>query len=357
METHNPGILGNANVLMLWTVATFLLSAVLTRLMIAVNIQDIPQSRSSHAVPTPRAGGVGVVISFLFAAILLLGSNLTKGHVYLIVSALLLVLVNLLDDIRDLPQRWRFLVQFICALTILAVGWRVELSGMEPSLIRELLEIAFTVSGVVFAINATNFIDGLNGLLVGTVAIAVLAFVSLLYIINAPSNTGLIPLAWIFFASLIGFLIFNYPRAYIFIGDVGSTFIGLCISLAAIAIQTYFPEQTALEIFNRGFILALFPLSFVWFDVAFTLLRRLYLRRSLIEAHREHLFQILHRCGHSHQALSGLYFCLTLFLSVITILCATNIGNFTHCFLLYIFLQTTMVVCVFNCAKKHRLSL
>jgi hypothetical protein len=123
------------------------------------------------------------------------------------------------------------------------------------------------------------------------------------------------------------------------------------------AIQAYFPEQTALEIFNRGFILALFPLRFVWFDIAFTLLRRLYLRCPLIEAHREHLFQILHRCGYSHQAVSGLYFCLTLFLSVLTLFCAIHIGNFTHCFFLYIFLQGILAVWVFYCAKKHRLSL
>jgi len=341
---------------MLWTTSAFLLSAVVTRLMIAINIQDIPQQRSSHTAPTPRAGGVGIVLAFLFLSGFLLGGNLTQGHLAITMVTLLLVLINLWDDIHDLPQRWRFLVQFICAFALLATGWHVELTGMTSSIIRDLLEITLTVSGVVFTINATNFIDGLNGLLVGTVAIAVLAFIGLLYSVPTHSHTLFISLSWIFFASLIGFLVFNYPRAYIFIGDVGSTFIGLFISLAAIATQAYFPEQTALGIFNRGFILTLFPLSFVWFDVAFTLLRRLYLRRPLIEAHREHLFQLLHRCGYSHQAVSGLYFCLTLFLSILT-LCTLYGSNFTNCFLLYILLQGALTLWVFHCAKKHQLVL
>lgn len=341
---------------MLWTTSAFLFSAALTRLMIAVNIQDIPQQRSSHAAPTPRAGGVGIVLSFLFLSGFFLGGNLNKGHMALILAVLLLALINLWDDIRNLPQRWRFLAQFICAFTLLATEWRVELTGMAPSIIRDLLEIALTVSGVVFTINATNFIDGLNGLLVGTVAIAVLSLISLLYSMPAHSNIMFISLSWIFFASLIGFLVFNYPRAYIFIGDVGSTFIGFLISLAVIAIQAYFPGQTALGIFNRGFILALFPLSFVWFDVAFTLLRRLYLRRPLIEAHREHLFQLLHRCGYSHQVVSGLYFCLTCFLSILT-LCTLYGSNFTRCFLLYSFLQGALTLWSFHCAKKYQLVL
>lgn len=332
----------------------FIFSAVITRLMIAINIQDVPQERSSHQQTTPRAGGVAIVLTTIG---FFLWQGLPMGWLFwpLYLSAIFLVTINFLDDIHDLPQRWRFLPQLFCALALIMADVKVELTILNPGLIRTLLETILTISGVIFTINATNFLDGLNGLLSGTLAIALISYVVL--IDNTTGSSLFSPYVLFLLASMGGFFIFNFPKARIFMGDVGSTFLGLLIAFGALKIQTFFPHETALGLFNRGFILALFPLSFAWFDIAFTLLRRLYLRRSLLQAHREHLFQILNRCGYTHPQISGLYFLATALLGCMAYACAHHQLNFTYCFFAYLAGQVAYVRYVFAKGHQHHLSL
>lgn len=332
--------------------SVFLLSALLTRFMIVVGIQDVPQARSAHAHPTPRAGGVGIVISFTIGAALFFPFSFSFTLIGM--TALLLALVHFFDDLWEVSQYTRFFVQFVWAATLLALGWKVQLTSLPTCFLTSALEILLTVLGVVFTINASNFIDGLNGLLAGSAIILAVSFVGVLQNLPFEHASPLIPLTLIFIASLGGFLIFNYPHARIFMGDVGSTFIGLLISYAALATQSLLPGQTAFGIFNRGFILTLFPFSFIWFDVAFTLLRRFYLKHPLLEAHRNYLFQILHRCHYSHLFVSGLYFLGTGILGLLSIACTRYAWNFTGCFFFYLALQIIFLIKVLSLGRKHK---
>lgn len=322
--------------------------------MIAWGIQDIPQERSAHAHPTPRAGGVAIVLSFTGGIIFLFPLSPSLGLILGV--AFLVVLVHFFDDLWEVSQYTRFLVQFLWASVLLFLGWRVQLTGLPLCPLTSLAEIILTLSGVVFTMNATNFIDGLNGLLSGTSIIATLAFIGIIHSFSDDQSQVLIESASIFIVAVAGFVIFNYPQAKIFMGDVGSVFIGLLISYAALETQKYFPHQTALGLFNRGFILVLFPFSFIWFDVAFTLLRRLYLHRPLLEAHRHYLFQILHRCHDNHLTVSGLYFLGTSILGFLSFACAKYAWNFTDCFLFYALIQLIFLATVMALGKKYRVS-
>jgi len=154
-----------------------------------------------------------------------------------------------------------------------------------------------TIGWILFATNAMNFIDGLNGLAAGTALVA-----SVFLAIIAEAQDG-----WfVYFASLLlasglaGFLPFNFPRARIFMGDVGSQFCGFILAVLGIAAARF----GAVEM---SFLLVPMLLSGVLFDVAFTLVRRLLAGERLSQAHRGHLYQVAHRAGMDARAIAAMH--------------------------------------------------
>ena len=161
---------------------------------------DAPNARSSHSLPTPRGGGLAFVLVGS-AAVACLGGGLP-------VLCLPLALVGFLDDRHNLPAALRYGVQVVTALVLLLISpWHLSLIGVLPWL---LLLIAVTA-----VINFTNFMDGLDGLVAGCM--------SLLFSIAA--LTGM-PDLWPLVGALLGFLLWNWSPAKVFMGDVGSTFLG-----------------------------------------------------------------------------------------------------------------------------------
>ena len=159
------------------------------------------------------------------------------------------------------------------------------------------LGTAGTVAWILFATNAMNFIDGLNGLASGVSACAA----AILAVIAAAYGGWFVYFASLLLvAGLLGFLPFNFPRARIFMGDVGSQFCGFLLAVLAVAAGRF-------ETVELSVVLVPMLLAGVLFDVAFTLLRRAWAGDRLTQAHRSHLYQVAHRSGMSAVAVTLLH--------------------------------------------------
>lgn len=241
------------------------------------SLLDQPNGRSSHAQPTPRGGGIAFVV---FGS---LGALLQSATLPLI--ALPLALVGLSDDRRDLPAWWRYGVQIATALALLLViapRWL-------PLLLAPLALIAITA-----VINFTNFMDGLDGLVAACMAVCMVGAAVVL------------PALWLWplVGALFGFLVWNWSPAKVFMGDVGSTFLG-----AVFAGLVLMAPSWRLAI---GLLLTATPLLA---DACSCVLRRLAAGQPVFEAHRLHLFQRLHQAGWSHRQVAASYGAATAVLS------------------------------------------
>ena len=260
----------------------------LVRLMIRVAVLDHPGHRSAHERPTPKGGGVGVMASFfvLFPILhLVTGQPVLSAPVILTALATaLLAGVSWLDDLYQWPPSIKFAAQCLAAVLVVVGGNSLPL---PPAWGGAVVGAVLSMLWLVFITNAINFMDGLNGLISGSLATG-----GLILALIAPAF-GVPDLLWsslLLCACLCGFLPFNYPKARIFLGDVGSQGCGLLAGASALHIAHVTPLPS-------GWLLGpclLFPLIY---DVLFTLVRRKLAGHSLVQAHRGHLYQVLHRSG------------------------------------------------------------
>jgi len=253
---------------------------------------DHPNERSLHSVPVPRSGGLGVLAGVGLTLLAALGLGWMETRLAWITGALLLVaLVSFLDDLGDLPPLARLAAHGLAAgcLMIGGLGW----SGLDPPgltlMFPDWLAPVLTLLFVVWMINLYNFIDGLDGLAGG---MAVFGFLTLAGLGLKGDEPGYALVCLGTAASATGFLASNFPPARIFLGDVGSSSLGL---LAA-----------ALSLW--GVQLGLFPLWVAWLafspfivDATWTLLARLARGERVWEAHRSHHYQRLVLAGWSHR--------------------------------------------------------
>ncbi len=279
---------------LLFCAALALLSAAIVAMMARVGVLDRPGERSSHTVPTPKGGGVGVVAAFLVGmlALYFLADFARLADPYfrgVILAALGIAVVAFLDDVLAWPFVVKLAAQVLAAAVAVASGlWLRDLRVPWLGEVRlGWLGVPATLVWVVAATNAMNFIDGLNGLCAG---VAVIACV-FLAVIAAGQGAGFVYFAALILAAgLLGFLPFNYPRARIFLGDVGSQFAGFVLAVLGVAAGRF--EGVALSL-----LLVPMLLSGVLFDTGFTLLRRLLAGERVTQAHRGHLYQVAHRSG------------------------------------------------------------
>ena len=261
---------------------------------------DIPNARSSHTRPTPRGGGLAIVAVVLgglwFYAALCPGIPWLALGVFTF-GAVLIAWISGWDDLHSLPVWVRFTAHGLAAvLAILAfgywhtVGWP-GLGGFSLGLFGVLL----TFLWIVGLTNAYNFMDGIDGIAGGQALVAGLGWAALGWISGQPL-VGIMGL--LIAAANLGFLGHNWPPARIFMGDVGSAFLGF--SFAAL---TVLASQS-----NPVFVLA--GIALIWpfiFDAVFTFARRLCRGEKIWVAHRSHLYQRLVISGLSHGQVSGLY--------------------------------------------------
>ena len=266
------------------------------------HLLDVPNARSSHTRPTPRGGGVGIV-----AAVVLgwgaLAFAIPDVRVWpLATAALLIAAVSLLDDVRTIGSGLRFGVHTAAASLALwgyGVSALLALPGMTLAL-PALLAGALLLFWCVGLTNVYNFMDGIDGIAGGQAVVAGVAWALAGVWLDAPlvAVTGAAVAA-----GSIGFLMHNWPPARIFLGDVGSAFLGFVFAGLVVAASAAAPAPVAARV-------PLAALLFVWpfaFDAAFTMARRARRGENLLEAHRSHLYQRQVIAGRSHAATSTLY--------------------------------------------------
>ena len=248
---------------------------------------DQPNARSSHILPIPRGGGVAFVLVASaassigwFGAAFFAQQGLTGSQLAMVALPLLtlpLAVVGFLDDRHNLSAGLRYGVQQVTALML------ILLSPLPlPWLVLPLLLIAVTA-----VINFTNFMDGLDGLVSGCMVVAIGA---LSVALAAPWPV------WALVGSLLGFLLWNWSPAKVFMGDVGSTFLGAVFAGLALQAPSW-PEAL-------GLLLVATPLLG---DACLCVPRRLLAGQRVFQAHRLHLFQRLHQAGWPHARVSSLY--------------------------------------------------
>ena len=246
-------------------------------------VLDWPGQRSSHTQPTPRGGGVAIVLAMLVGLGGLLPAGGPKTSVILALVAV--AVVGFWDDLRPLPAWHKLIGQGLAALPLaLACPWPEPLSPASlPLPLAHLLSWAF----VVFVVNAWNFMDGING--IAALAASGVAACVLVAAGSPASVHG--TLAAVVMAATLGFLPMNFPKARVFMGDCGSHALGM-----AVAALVLWPVADA----RPSPAVAMAAASPFLLDVLGTLARRAWDGERLTEAHRRHLYQLVTRKGYSH---------------------------------------------------------
>ena len=286
-----------------------LVSAIVVRLMIAYPILDHPNARSSHSRPTPRGGGLGIVVAFtLGMALLYWQAEYARlpGPQFLgvIGAALAIAAVSLWDDARDLRFALKLAAQAMAALIAIGSGLELQRIAVPGLGIVQLgaLGPLLTLFWILGCTNAVNFMDGLDGLVGGALFLALL----ILCAIAEHQGGWFVYLASLMLAAgLLGFLPFNLHPAQIFMGDVGSQFLGFMVAILAVAAARFDAAEVT-------FMLVPLLLFGLFFDAAFTLARRAAMGLNITAAHRTHLYQMAQRSGMGVRQVAAVHWGLVL---------------------------------------------
>lgn len=298
--------------ILILSAAAFLLSAGINKYLIYFlrkkGMLDIPNQRSSHQIPTPRGGGIGILIS-VFACIMVYALyHHDTRLISIILAASAIGFTGWLDDyMKGLHTGLRFGIQLLCSAFII---WYLEPMEILPLPAPANMHLYYWSGFILSAIwimgitNIFNFLDGIDGYagmqgFIGGVVLMILFWGSPMAI------------AGIFISlACAGFLIFNWHPAKIFMGDVGSSFLGFLFA----ALPFCIPAESEISRTSAFFATAIF-LWFFLLDGVFTIFRRLYKKEKIWQAHRSHLYQRLVISGlkHNEVVLTICFFYLILF--------------------------------------------
>lgn len=278
------------------TLAAFVVALVATgvvrRYAITMKLLDVPNARSSHVLPTPRGGGVGIVLAVLLAclaATLLMPQQALP--LPLLMAAAAVAVVGFVDDHAELSPAWRLLCQGVSAAVVVQVlgGLPVlPVFGMQWDL--GLAGYALAWLFLVWLLNLFNFMDGIDGI-AGVQAVSVAVMAALCHAI-AGAAPAVAWAAWALAAAAAGFLCWNWPPAKIFMGDAGSGFVGFFIAMLAL---------TAAWGDGRLFWCWVLLMGVFVVDATMTLARRLRRGEAVFMAHRSHAYQQASRRHHAHR--------------------------------------------------------
>ena len=256
---------------------SYLLTELIRRYTLKKNLIDVPNNRSSHTIPTPRGGGLSIVVIFLIGIsfVDVLSSDIRFA---LIGSGVLISSIGFWDDHSHILARWRLLAHF--AASIWVVYWLGSISEIQFFGVsyNEIWVGAVVVFALVWLLNLFNFMDGIDGI-AASEAIFISCGGAYFSWINGLDNLSFISL--LLAASTMGFLILNWPPAKLFMGDVGSGFLGLMLGIIA-----YINIIEGSEILGWLILFAIFLV-----DSGITLIRRLVNGDKWYEAHCSHAYQ------------------------------------------------------------------
>ena len=262
---------------------------------------DHPNERSSHTVPTPTGAGLVIVLLVLGCLITFgVAFSQLRSVFYIAIGAALISFVSWLDDLKPLPSAVRFGVHGVAAV-IAIWGFGHFQSMLLPGVgfvTFGSLGIPITFIWIVGLTNAYNFMDGIDGIAGIEAIVAGSGWAVVGWLVDQP----IVTFTGIFLASAsCGFLIHNWQPAKIFMGDVGSAFLGYLFAILSLVLLDSTPSQ------DNAFLIGILVVWPFVFDTLLTFFRRLYRRENVFAAHRSHLYQRLVIAGNSHQKITIIY--------------------------------------------------
>ena len=288
--------------------AAWLLTRQVLRFAVARQMLDVPNARSSHSLPTPRGGGLAIVVVTLAG----IGVGALAGWVRETVALVLLPAgaavagISWLDDRGGVRPLWRMLVHTAAAVAVVYAFGPVRGLGPNDALSLGPLATVLSVIGLVWLTNLFNFMDGIDGL-AGVEAVTVAAAAGAICLVQGDGEPAW--LALLIAAASAGFLPWNWHPARIFLGDVGAVFLGFM--LGAVAILSH--QRGDLPALGWMLLLGVFGL-----DATLTLLRRGLRREAVAAAHRQHAYQRAVQAGASHARVSATVAAINLLLAALT---------------------------------------
>lgn len=270
--------------LILIVILSFAGTFIIIKVALRRNIMDIPNIRSSHSVPKPRGGGLAIVFSWYIGLVGLKYLNLIEPNLfYALISGSLLAIVGFLDDLYSIKPWIRILFQLV---TVVLGIW--FLKGFTLLYLNDfainfpIILSLISIIAAVWFINLYNFLDGIDGYAsVEAISIALGMFI-------ITRN----PVFLILILAVFGFLIWNWPEAKIFMGDIGSTQLGYILVILGI----FFNNNQEFNILGLLILSSLF-----WVDASLTLYRRWRNKEKLTQAHNKHAYQRITQSGFSHR--------------------------------------------------------
>ena len=327
------------------------LAAALSGLMLKVSILAVPNARSSHHRPVPSSGGVAIAATTYLGVIAayLIGpyfQAVEKQLLGLGMASLVVATIGLLDDLgRVTGFRAKLAAQlFACAILLVSgiVMDRLTVPFIGPVALG-VWGYALTAVWVVGLTNIFNFMDGLDGLAAGT-AVIVAAMFGLICLGQGALFSHV--LCYAVSAASFGLLVFNFPRARIFMGDVGSQFLGFV--LAAIAVLAADYDAATVSVLVMPLLLC----NFI-FDTVFTFVRRLCAGENVTQAHKSHLYQLMNQLGYSHAQVSLFHFAVSLGQGAGAVAIARGAADPALVFLPFVLFQCVYAALILRAARRR----
>jgi len=271
-------------ILSLILITSFAGTFLILKIAVRKNILDIPNIRSSHTQPTPRGGGLAIVISWYIGLAALRYIGMIESDLFFaLLSGAVLATISFLDDLFDIKPGLRILFQIVTVMSGLFFIGGFKVIYLSGTILNYPVILTFlAILGGIWFINLFNFLDGIDAY---ASTETLLVALGMLLVLNNP-----VLLILIF--AVMGFLFWNWPKAKIFMGDIGSTQLGYILLILAI----YFNNQ-----FKFNFLGWLILTSLFWVDATLTLFKRWRNKENLSQAHRKHYYQRIVQYGFSHR--------------------------------------------------------
>lgn len=304
---------------------------------------DIPNQRSSHSVPTPRGGGVSIIVAIVVAGLLAAWKYPDQaGPLFLLITtSFTYALLGWLDDHIDLSSLSRFLVQIL--ISVFAISWLfmidgASLSGHVPA---QLLAIT-AVLWVVWMANLYNFMDGIDG--IAAIEALVLSAAAAVWF-GVQGGDGIMIVALAVMGASAGFLGWNWSPAKIFMGDVGSVALGAFFAVLALVGSSHYGIPITAFIVLYGVFLV---------DSTVTLIKRMLRREKWWQAHRSHYYQRAVQSGWSHSEVSLAVLVIDIVLATLaTMLIAGVLSELVTLLLASAILASVIILIDLRCKKQQ----
>ncbi|PLS17856.1 undecaprenyl-phosphate alpha-N-acetylglucosaminyl 1-phosphate transferase [Bacillus sp. M6-12] len=277
--------------LLICFIASIIITPIVKKFALKIGATDTPNQRKVHQKIMPRLGGLAIYISFIIGILILNPYN--ESIIPILIGSVIIIVTGVLDDLFELSAKIKLLGQVAAALVVVVAGG-VQVDYINLPFNGEIhfgiFSIPLTIIWIVGVTNAINLIDGLDGLAAGVSSIALITISAMAFL---KGEVFVLSVALIVLGSTLGFLVYNFHPAKIFMGDTGALFLGYIIAVLSLL---GFKSTTMISLIVPVIILGV-PIS----DTFFAIIRRIVHKKPLGAPDKSHLHHCLLRAGFSHR--------------------------------------------------------